>query len=625
MSKNNEKISTIAIEELENKIFTVKSYQRGYKWTVQQVFDLLEDISAFNKDDAFYCLQPLALVEHEDTEYEVIDGQQRLTTIFIILSFIDKSIYDISYKTRTGSEDFLNNIKPKLYSESIVSMALEADKLLDFEKAVGELWADYIKKNNPSNTGENVIDNTDNYHFFMAAQTILVWIREHEQKEIDLLKDNILKHTRFIWYVDPKQTEPTILFRNLNSGKIDLTNAELIKAEFINGLKNINTDIQTLQQNELASEWDYIEKELHNDEFWYFLYNNTNIERYETRIDLIFELMAGPPPKNNTDKLHTYRIFSRNNNENQGYKWDDVKLCFYQLHEWFEDNELYHLIGYLIYYKILSINEIIGLSKNRGKSDFRTSLVEEIKDDFKKLYKNVDGEFLDNLDYNNNNKGMAKTLLLYNLKIYQTSSANFRFPFDKLKLQDWSLEHIHAQKTEAFSTIKELKSWIKDIESLRDSFSGNNNKKFNNENKNFPENNFKKLKKKLKVRTEGVDELPQECRDLMNQINEDLIIFFNMHGISNMALLDKATNSSFSNDPFESKRNKLIEIDKKTWENGKSKAFIPIGTKNVFLKYTSDPIGQMNIWGWKDREDYSSHIKKTLKEYLPTSEDCNGQ
>ena len=112
-------IKLIPVEELRGKKFNIPSYQRGYKWTKKQAEDLLEDLDEFKTNvennsnpDSFYCLQPLAVAPRLNEEYEdfdikkykteqeaieeiqklfnkrivwdVIDGQQRLTTIYPI-------------------------------------------------------------------------------------------------------------------------------------------------------------------------------------------------------------------------------------------------------------------------------------------------------------------------------------------------------------------------------------------------------------------------------------------------------------------------------------------------------------------------------------------------------------
>jgi uncharacterized protein with ParB-like and HNH nuclease domain len=109
-----------SISDLQGMVFFIPSYQRGYRWTQQQVKDLLNDVNEFNDDNnGFYCIQPLVVKKREEDifnrikneatnlievekllrgSWEVIDGQQRLTTIFILLSCMEKnSYYDLEY------------------------------------------------------------------------------------------------------------------------------------------------------------------------------------------------------------------------------------------------------------------------------------------------------------------------------------------------------------------------------------------------------------------------------------------------------------------------------------------------------------------------------------------------
>ena len=99
------------INDLLGEKFYVPSYQRGYRWTPIQVKELLNDIWDFHRKDnkakeEFYCLQPIVVRPHSG-EWELIDGQQRLTTIFLILQYlkpileiIGKESYTIRSQTR---------------------------------------------------------------------------------------------------------------------------------------------------------------------------------------------------------------------------------------------------------------------------------------------------------------------------------------------------------------------------------------------------------------------------------------------------------------------------------------------------------------------------------------------
>ena len=116
---------------IDKKInFNVPAYQRGYRWDKINVTDLLDDLLEFMQDGSsgkFYCLQPLVVKKIGANQYNVIDGQQRLTTIFIILKYLEKlledendikEIYTINYETREGSREFLQEIASKTQEDS---------------------------------------------------------------------------------------------------------------------------------------------------------------------------------------------------------------------------------------------------------------------------------------------------------------------------------------------------------------------------------------------------------------------------------------------------------------------------------------------------------------------------
>ena len=120
-------ISIVAIKDLDGCNFRVPNYQRGYRWTRQQVKDLIDDIFEFthnffkNGQKGIYCIQPLVVQKSHNEEgtdcWDVIDGQQRLTTLFIILKFFDRHLYGLQYQTRVQSADYLNRLADHLYAE----------------------------------------------------------------------------------------------------------------------------------------------------------------------------------------------------------------------------------------------------------------------------------------------------------------------------------------------------------------------------------------------------------------------------------------------------------------------------------------------------------------------------
>lgn len=104
-----------SIFELKGYEFNIPSYQRGYRWSKMEVETLLVDLLDFQEQNtkSFYCLQPVVVNKTGDI-YNVIDGQQRLTTIFLIIKYLqNENFFSLSYETRKGSKDFLSNIQAK--------------------------------------------------------------------------------------------------------------------------------------------------------------------------------------------------------------------------------------------------------------------------------------------------------------------------------------------------------------------------------------------------------------------------------------------------------------------------------------------------------------------------------
>lgn len=73
--------------------------------------------------------------------------------------------------------------------------------------------------------------------------------------------------------------------------------------------KGLGTDMDKEKQEEISLQWDNMEKELHNDSLWYFLTNKTNV-RYQTRIDLVLDLISGKP-NDNREKYYTFSDLMR--------------------------------------------------------------------------------------------------------------------------------------------------------------------------------------------------------------------------------------------------------------------------------------------------------------------------
>ena len=542
------------INELQQFSFYIPSYQRGYRWSKNEVKDLLNDISEFTPrlvDDTdektWYCLQPIVTKKKENGQFEVIDGQQRLTTIYLILHFMNSRLrepektFDLDYETRENSTLFLQDLTRETYNDS----------------------------------------NIDFYHISNAYETVCDWFNK-PNFNINDFESKFKFNSKVIWY-ESSEEDPIEIFTRINIGKIPLTNAELIKALFLNSSnfdKKKNDKIR-LKQLEISSEWDYIEQSLQNNRFWYFL-NGNNVTT--NRIEFIFELINDE--KDYNDDYSIFRFFNKKfvkkNQETIEDNWLEVKKYFQRFQEWFEERDLYHKIGYLIAIESITIVDLYNRSINLSKTEFRTLLDDAIKSDLKNVT-------LESLQYGD--KRVKKVLLLYNiLTMLNNENDNAYFPFDIYKNEKWDIEHITSITDDI---PKQKSSWLNDAKVFIDT--------------------SKEDGKELKTRADTCDcENDTEFEALFT----DIVNHFNFHlkdgdinDISNLALLDSETNRGYKNAVFPLKRKTIIDREKKG-------TFIPICTKNVFLKYFSSYPPKISFWTQEDRDNYYKDLAKVLEDYI---------
>lgn len=547
------------IKDFQNFHFWVKNYQRGYKWTREEVEQLLNDIYDFKpqKENEFYCLQPIVIKE-DSGKKELIDGQQRCTTIYLILKYLGKDTFDISYQTRKQSAEFLTKI---------ATLGISGE------------WNDWLASYSEE-------DNVDNYHFFQAYRTIQDWFAEKSEDKKSRFLEKLLSKTKVIWYEVTGEIDSIELFTRINSNKIPLTEAELIKALFLIAL----TDTSTQREWVVAQQWDTTENELEESEFWYFIAANTPPA---TPIDYIFSLSKVVKEQENYQGEYPifnafYSAYKKAENKRLWVEaqWEEVRNNFLTLKEWFKDFEYYHLVGALIHLGY-NINTIFDL---KLPSNSKIAFKEALNAEFTKIIGSF-GNNLENVYYNSGKE--RKALLLFNIiSILQSEEKAYRFPFNKFKTMNWDIEHIHAIATDTNNKdvqkawLKENKDYITDDETLR-----------------------KKIQDILSLKEIKEEELSSLVEEVTKYLSEKGFDNDNINDLSNLTLLDSGTNRSYKNIIFPLKRMRIIEEDKKG-------TFIPLCTKNVFQKYYTPDASDLSIWSKEDKENYRQSIITTFNTFV---------
>ena len=605
-----------SIDKLMGRTFFVPGYQRGYRWGRQEVEALLNDLWEFylqtdGEKNVFYCLQPIVLYKDEQARENLLDGQQRLTTIYLLLSYLDsrrreegydKPLFTLEYATREDSADFL------------------AKKLFAPEES-------------------EVASNVD-YHYMRAAYGYIKdWFTQAPKhpgaagKLIPLLLDEDGKgpNVRVIEYHVEDDSDPIDVFLRLNQGKIPLTDAELTKALF---LQSDKYDAQLLpyvspKLDLIASEWYAYEQQLSVPKFWHFI-SPYDAQSTPPSIRLLLELAArdlqSATSNKNTPELwepkkYTHPCYTIFSDYLQGYSgeerlkkigeiWERIYTIFGLISEWYEDQELYHYVGYLMCTepskRITLLRKLLKQAKTCTAPEFKASLR-------RKIGKKIEAIRINELSYEERPADIHWVLLLHNIHQHIFTSEQIRFPFDLYTEEKWSLEHIYAQQSEplrkreeqigfieehiatfrqdAFGDDKETSSLIAELEGIRS-----------------------KIHEPEKTESERVS-LFENALELITAFEvKHMGDTGSLHGLQNLCLLSRGVNSALSNRTFARKREVMREIVMTATQE-----YIPMATRRVFLKYYSASPKDNAYWRREDAEAYMEHIRSVCKHYTSPS------
>lgn len=577
------------ISEITGK-FTIEAYQRGYRWGKDEVEYLLEDISEI-PDGQKYCLQPVVVKNVNDT-YELIDGQQRLTTLYLIMKYLNAYVdikFSIEYATRKSEN---GHIGSKELLETI----------------------DKIDLSLPSN-------NIDELFIKKSYGIVKTWFNGEKSKMMSFA-NKLQNYVTIIWYEVDDDEDSVNIFTRLNIGKINLTNAELVKALFLSRGKKDSEGryagnpygIEEKKQHEIAPGWDLMEKDLHNEKFWTFITNEKS-DHYPIRMELLFDMIEMKP--SDESNFYTFnRFYERFKKSDNRYEtWELIERYMQQLKEWYHSFDLFHHIGFLVATGT-SVKSLLDIAMSTDnpikKSDFKLRVLDMIRE--KMVFTVGDKDFGEEIDYaelnyEDHSKFIQYVLLLFNIEtIRQKGDENVRFPFYRYKNEGtWSLEHIHAQNSESLKTNQEWKEWLeihkKSLEGLE---------VYSDDKKQIEE-----VIDKMNTVITHINEKGYKgsIRNEFNAVAPAVINILSdgddksqMHTLSNMALLTVGENAALNNSTFDVKRMKIIAMDK-------AGEYIPVCTRNVFMKYYSSSDTKLHFWSEEDRKGYISAMNNVLYDY----------
>lgn len=536
--------------------FFVPSYQRGYRWTEVEVRQLLDDIR--DSDGRTYYLQPVVVKARPEGSWELVDGQQRLTTLYLIFRYLQATHlptaaagYSISYETRPGSKEYLHRLD--------------------------------------EGSAQN---NIDYFHMFHAYRCIEEWFKQagnRATREATRLHDALFDRVKVLWYEAPADVDSTDLFTRLNVGRIPLTDAELVKALLLS--RSQAGPGRADHSLEVAAHWDLIERELRVPERWAFVTGDAG--GAPTHISLLLDTLAGGERRDRQPFLTFERVRPAILEDPDAF-WRRVVDLHSLVLGWFDDRSLYHKVGYLAAVGH-TFAELVALAQDRGRTAFEAAL-----DDAIRAHVGLTTADLGDLAYRT--PKTSDVLLLMNVEtIRRTQDSSERYSFRAHAHGGWSLEHIHAQGSQPLTTADQWRAWLTYHRSALEDVPG------------LDDAHRSDLVERIgavlagEVTKQSFAVLQEEVTAVFTPVGEPTD---DIDSIANLALLDQRDNSALNNSVFEVKRREIIRRDK-------AGSYIPACTRNIFLKYYTDTgAQQLHFWSKADRDAYLAAIREVLQPYL---------
>ena len=631
MAESSEPIEMPVSELLTgNYQFSIPSYQRGYRWEsteaggedeqeAKQVDDLLNDLTYFVTSNphkkANYYLQPLMvkprLLADGSYEWDVLDGQQRLTTMLLVLKCLKERLY--------GGQQF-----------GLYELKYANRKQLDFNRITFDrASADY--------DFPMANENLDSYYVRKAKDRIERWY-DNELSNNPSLSDKFKEmlfypdetrgvnsspalRAKFIWYnvqalqpgapqLNGNRQHDIEVFNRLNRGKISLTDSELIKALFLLCIKVAPAYGSSLLTPEtLVRKWDDMGKKFQNEEFWNMIAPKG--ADYSNRLDLLFDFIKdcsgngkGSAYRFYYKKMHG--LFTSPDINKVEELWTEVKQYFDTLCKWHENVHKHNFIGYLI-------ENGEDLANIYSSPDLETKIRKGLG------LENVDE--IDTLRYYDNEgyKKIRKVLLLFNVLTYDKFGQ--KFPFNLYRDNTFDVEHVNSQTDNPIEKIDEKIAWVKQqaIPCLWIDRNGTDTNGILTSG----------AREARDLITEGV----QFLRDVKLNNNRDTgskfkgyrtaveyyyasgnrnTGMFEKDAIGNLALLNSSINREYKNALFPQKLRTLKRSDQEG-------VYIPLCTKYMFLKYYSNPQANVSAfsmmrWRQEDQDEYTEAIKESIRK-----------
>ena len=599
---------------LQGKTYSIPPYQRGYKWDTKDIERLLKDINEFSPNEdlnLFYCLQNITLVESQDSKtFNVVDGQQRLTTLTVILSYLNE--YELineklQYNVRKETEEFL---KEYIFKPNELKNIQNWEQFLEITSIEGK---DY--------------DYQDVFYLFNAYKAIQTWFETYPNS-VTTMKDKILNHVKLIVNL-PKNIEEQELFENLNGKRVPLDGADLIRALIITRVakKEVGDLDDSIKQNVLINErrvkiglmLDRINLWWADDNKKNYFHQFTKESKASDENTISFNDVTYPI--NYLYKLYVLAYgegvldmeFFEKKVIEDGFL-EELQLLQRTMENWYNDKVLYHLILLTSIYAreksedspTLNFKELLKQWKELYRKDFIRFLKKRIANTevFDDLIKQSERSKEENEKTAFSENWYDKKLVMVStlLDIISILSSNSAYlPARHFKVYKEDLEHIFPQ-TPVGDRIKDK---VKQTQILKE----------------YLEIINQSLSEEEKIYIDDCDINwdDQNWKDsIKSRINDKIKKVIPVNSLGNMCVLHESVNRGYGNDFFLEKR---IDIMRKSQDGYFIRPHVYDAFNKIFLERHDESIDMkmMNRWDKSDILARREYIIKRISNFLNTS------
>lgn len=258
ISVNKQSVSEL-LKTGRTKPFIIPEYQRPYAWTSEQVETLFEDIWEFATTiggldrNGSYFLGSIVSFENENGEQEIIDGQQRITSLFLLLRAIYTKLIKGDDAQTDAAQNFIRQIEPAIWRTDNRTGKVDYNNILLTSRVVDNEGNEILRnilKDGIANPNAN-----DNYskNYLLFQKLYDEHCTKSPLKVYDFIYALLNQAILLPICADSQDTALTI-FSTLNNRGLPLSDADIFKAKIYNNLKDD-------EKEEFISQWKALEKE----------------------------------------------------------------------------------------------------------------------------------------------------------------------------------------------------------------------------------------------------------------------------------------------------------------------------------------------------------------------------